>query len=366
MDTQKSRAGRFRFSVPPRLERTLNIVSLVALVLVVLALILWHLPSSYQVLLPATAESVESQIYVAHHPARSGRGHFFMTFVEEPDPNLLLSLVARLDPDASVDPLPPNYSVTQNIQQGQVDMLSSEQTAELVALCHLGYPKLCSGGVQVVQVEPYSKAGTLLKSGDVITAVNGTAVASPAGLVAVLATQAPGSHFRVTLRRGKTTLTETIPSVRSPSKPYTTALGIEVQTAPPLSLPSTLPIDMKINPGNIGGPSAGLMFTLGLLNRLSPTDLTHGYPIAGTGTISLDGSVGPIGGVKQKVIGAEWAHAKYFFVPCSYGNYTDARKEVGKSMMLVPVNTLDDALTFLKALATNPHPPVASCAGAPQ
>jgi PDZ domain-containing protein len=361
MDTQKSRAGRFRFSLPPRLERTLNIGAIVALVLVVVALILWHLPSSYQVLLPATAEAVDSQIYVAHHPAQSGRGRFYMTFVEEPDPNLLLSLVARLDPDASVEPLPPNYSVSQSIQQGQVDMLSSEQTAELVALCHVGYPKLCSGGVQVVQVEPYSKAGALFKGGDVITAVNGTPVASPDGLRAILSAQAPGTRFRVTLHRGKQTLTETVPTVRSPSKPYTAVFGIEVQTAPPLSLPSTLPIDMKINPGNIGGPSAGLMFALGLLNRLSPTDLTHGYAIAGTGTIGLDGSVGPIGGVKQKVIGAEWAHAKYFFVPCSYGNYTDAKKVVGKGMMLVPVNTLNDAMNFLKALGTNPHPATITC-----
>jgi PDZ domain-containing protein len=107
---------------------------------------------------------------------------------------------------------------------------------------------------------------------------------------------------------------------------------------------------LKIDPGNIGGPSAGLMFTLGILNRLSPTDLTHGHRIAGTGTIALDGSVGAIGGVKQKVIGAEWAQAQYFFVPYDGGNYDDARKDVGSHMMLVPVHTLADALAFLRGL----------------
>ena len=336
METLKSRAGRFRFTLPPRVERGINITSIVLLVLMVIALILWRIPSSYQVLMPATAVSVDSQIYVGQHPAQTGRGHFLMTFVEEPDNNLLLSIVSRLDPDASVEPLPPNYSESQTVQQGQADMLSSEETAELVALCRVGYPSLCSGGVEVVQLTPYSKAGAVLKAKDVITAVDGVKVASPDGLRSALNSHPAGTRFKLTIRRAGKTLTVTVPSVLSPTAPHSTVLGIEVQTAAPLSIPATLPVDMKINPGNIGGPSAGLMLTLGLLNRLSPTDLTHGHNIAGTGTISLDGSVGPIGGVKQKVIGAEWAKAQYFFVPCAYGNYTDAQKVVGSSMRLGP------------------------------
>jgi PDZ domain-containing protein len=105
------------------------------------------------------------------------------------------------------------------------------------------------------------------------------------------------------------------------------------------------------------------MFSLGILNRLSPTDLTHGVKIAGTGTINLDGTVGPIGGVKQKVIGAQWAHARYFFVPCTGGNDADATKVVGHSMTLVPVNTLDDALAFLQSLPG--HPRIGTCAATP-
>lgn len=360
MDTAKTRTGRFRLSLSPRTERIINIISVVILVVLILALVLWRIPSKYQVYLPATAQAVASQIYVANHPEPSGRGSFYMTFVEEPDTSLLLEIFGRLDPDASVEPLPPHYSAQQSVQQGKEQMLSSQQTAELVALCHLGYKDLCSGGVQVVQIEPYSKLGNALQPGDIITAVDGTPVVSPDSLRAALESKAPGSRFTLTIHHGTQTLTRTVPSVPAPDQPSRAALGIAIAAAPPLSMPNKLPVDIKINPGNIGGPSAGMMFTLGILNRLSPDDLTHGYKIAGTGTISLDGSVGPIGGVKQKVIGAEWAGANYFFVPCvaGYGNYTDASKTVNRSkMMLVPITSLDDALSFLKRLATAPHAP---------
>lgn len=367
MNAPSARAGRFRISISPRLERGLNILTIVLLVLLVIGVVLWRLPSKYQILLPATAQPVESQIYVAGHAAATGRGQFLMTFVEEPDTNLLLEIVGRLNPDATLEPLPPSYSRQQDIQQGKAQMLSSTQIAELVALCHLGYRRLCAGGVQVVKIEAWSRAAHVLRSGDVITAVDGVAVASPDGLRAALLAKRPGSAFTVTYRRGGATLTRAIPSVRSPDPPYHAVLGVEISSAPLLSVPNALPVDIKINPGNVGGPSAGMMFTLGILNRLSPTDLTHGLKIAGTGTINLDGTVGPIGGVKQKVIGAQWSHARYFFVPCQYGNYDDARTVVGHSMTLVPVKRLDDALSFLRELSgdTRQRPAITACSALP-
>ena len=333
-----------------RIDTVLNVMAIVATLALLVGVILWRIPSSYQLLLPAAAEPVDSKIYVSNHPASSGRGHFEMTFVEVEDSTLLYQIFGRFDPDASLEPLPPHYSASQNQQQNQTLMLDSTETAELVALCHLGYKSLCAGGVQVVQIEAYSKAGSVLRVGDVITAVDGKQVVAPDQLRAALVSRPPGSVFMLRVRRGGKVITVRAPSVRSQSTPYSTVLGIEIQEAPPQSVAAKLPVDIKIDPGDIGGPSAGLMFTLGILNRLSATDLTHGLTIAGTGTISLDGSVGPIGGVKQKVIGAQWAHAKYFFVPCAYGNYSDAKKVVGRSMKLVPVSSLDDALTFLKTM----------------
>src|SRR5947209_19869862 len=113
MDVRTRRAGWLRFRISPRWERALNIVTIIVLLLLVAGVVLWRIPSKYQILLPATAESVESQIYVANHPAPTGRGQFYMTFVSEPNTNLLTEIFGRLDPDATLEPLPPNYSQQQ-------------------------------------------------------------------------------------------------------------------------------------------------------------------------------------------------------------------------------------------------------------
>jgi PDZ domain-containing protein len=109
-----------------------------------------------------------------------------------------------------------------------------------------------------------------------------------------------------------------------------------------------LPFPVSINTQKIaGGPSAGLMFTLGVYNALTPGDITGGRVIAGTGTINLDGTVGPIGGVQQKVVAAELAGAHYFLVPT--GNYADA-KAAAHGIQVVEIKTAAQAVQFLKSL----------------
>jgi Lon-like protease len=342
-------ARRIGFRIPPRVDKAINILSIVAILVLVSLIVLWKIPSNYLIYLPATAESVNPHLYVAGHPGASGRGQFLFTFVEEPESNLLEQLFAHFNPDASLEPEPPSFSASAYQQQNAQLMLSSEQTAELVALCDLGY-KLCYGGVSIQQIESFSKDKNVLKVGDIILDVDGKAVATTDQLHAALTGKPIGSSFKLTLKRSGKPLAVTAVTSKSPTSPFGPVLGISITQVLADQFPSNLPIDMKINAGDIGGPSAGLMFTLGLLERLSPTDLTKGYQIAGTGTISLDGTVGAIGGIKQKIIGAQWAHADYFFVPVDGGNYTDGKKVVGKSMTLVPVNNLTDALNFLKTL----------------
>ena len=110
-----------------------------------------------------------------------------------------------------------------------------------------------------------------------------------------------------------------------------------------------LPFPVQIMPEKIvGGPSAGLMFTLAVYNAVTPTDITGGRKIAGTGTINLDGTVGPIGGVQQKVAAAEAAGAEYFLSPVE--NYDDARS-VARQIKVVKVATVDEALAFLQDLS---------------
>ncbi len=333
-----------------RLERILTGLTILLLVVAVAGVVLWRLPSKYEILMPATAQSVNPMISVQGHPPQSGRGDLLMTFVSEPDSNLLEEMLARVDPDASLQPLPPQYNATQDQQANHRLMLSSEQTAELVALCQLGYKDLCSGGLQIQTVESYSKAAGILKVNDIIVAVNDHPTMTADELRAAISPLKPGASVAFTIVRNGKTSTVRVRTILSPQAPRHTIVGFAFVPAPPQHFPSKLPVNVKIDPGNIGGPSAGLMFTLGVINRLSPTDLTYGLKIAGTGTISLDSSVGAIGGIKQKVIGAQWAGARYFIVPCDGGNYADAAKVVGHKMTLVPVVTLDDALRFFHAL----------------
>jgi len=108
------------------------------------------------------------------------------------------------------------------------------------------------------------------------------------------------------------------------------------------------PIDVEIDSTNIGGPSAGMMYTLAVIDVLTPDDITNGHRIAGTGTISSDGSVGAIGGVRQKVEGAAAAGAEYILVPKD--NYEDALTADVSGAQIVSVTTIDDALSFLASL----------------
>ncbi|MGH2344786.1 MAG: hypothetical protein ACRDG4_06140, partial [Chloroflexota bacterium] len=155
---------RIRFHIPPRVEKAINILSIVAILVLLSMVVLWKLPSKYLIYLPATAASVNPHLYVAGHPAGSGRGQFLFTFVEEPQSNLLEQLFAHFNPDSSLEAKPPSFSASEYQQQNVQLMLSSEQTAELVALCHLGY-KLCYGGVAIEQIESFSKNKAALKVG---------------------------------------------------------------------------------------------------------------------------------------------------------------------------------------------------------
>ena len=126
-----------------------------------------------------------------------------------------------------------------------------------------------------------------------------------------------------------------------------------------MALPYKFPVSVHINSGNVGGPSAGLAFTLGIIQQLTHRDLTNGNKVAVTGTITYeevptahggirpDGAVGPIGGAKQKAIGAQAAGAKYFIVPVE--NYSDARS-AHTHLIIIPVSTLSQALHVLKSL----------------
>jgi Lon-like protease len=229
---------------------------------------------------------------------------------------------------------PPDQTEKQVEQQNAQEWTESQASAVTVALTKLGYPvqtvvnKVTAGGASV----------GLLQAQDVITAVNGTKVTNPTKLTDLIRAKPAGTALTVAyLRAGRA---GTAKITTKAGKDDTPRLGLEIGTK------QGAPFTVKIDLDKIGGPSAGLMFTLGIMDKLQPVDLTGGKIIAGTGTIDDDGKVGPIGGIPQKLVGAKSAGAQLFLVPKD--NCAEALKNAVDGLPMAEVATVDDALTALK------------------
>jgi Lon-like protease len=204
-----------------------------------------------------------------------------------------------------------------------------------VALAKLGYP------VQtfVKTVAPDGAAAGVLRVDDVVTAVDGTAVTGPSKLTALVRAKPAGTALTVSYTRAGKAATAKI-TTKVDKESGNPRLGVEIGTKQPH------PFKVNIDLDKIGGPSAGLMFTLGIIDKLKPEDLTGGKIIAGTGSIDDDGNVGPIGGIPQKLVGAKDAGAQLFLVPKD--NCAEALKNAVSGLPMAEVATVDDALTALK------------------
>ncbi len=240
-------------------------------------------------------------------------------------------------------------------------MGASKEAAIYVALTKLGYDVPVSGGGAVVRdVSPDVPAASVLKTGDVILAVNGTPVHLDSDLGPILAKFKPGDQVTLTVERpvpdsasfGGTQDYDTLsPLVTLAARDDGTALiGISPGTRNDVKF--DFPVNVDIDSGSVGGPSAGLAFTLGVIDALTPGELTGGEKVATTGTISLDGTVGAVGGVKQKTVTVERAGAKVFLVPASEAE--EAREAAGDGdLKIVPVEDVDDALAALAEIGGN-------------
>jgi len=243
----------------------------------------------------------------------------------------------------------------QNDQLNAVLMRQSKDSAVVTALAKLGYHVTpTQTGALIEDVTRGTPADGAVQVGDTIVAVDGQPIASRDDLVAGLGAHKPGDVVTLGIEdsNGKRT-DKTVTLADHPDKPGTGFLGVAAVDR--LSYPS-LPFDVTIDSQRIGGPSAGLAFTLGLLDQLTPGDLTGGKEVAATGTISPDGTVGEIGGIQQKVTTVRRAHVKYFLVPVE--DAADARGASPGDVQIVPVHTLDDALTFLATIGGQGLPPV--------
>jgi len=254
------------------------------------------------------------------------------------------------------------HETDEQYSQRQLEIMKfSQDTAKIVAFQRAGYDvKIKNSGAIVMQLLPGFAAENVLQIGDVIIGVNDTKVETAIGLIEALKGKQNGDLVKITyIRDGQ----EQTANLELKPLPVATEdgkkkAGIGI-SSPITNRTFTLPKEVTIKSEEIGGPSAGLMFTLEMINQLSPEDITKGYPIAGTGTIQEDGSVGPIGGIEHKVVAAEREGIKYFFAPSlttepgeksNYDEAVERAKDLDLKMEIVPVETVDDALRFLEKL----------------
>jgi PDZ domain-containing protein len=266
--------------------------------------------------------------------------------------NIFTALVAWLNPHQAVVPeseiCPAGQTQKQTQEQDTQEMTSSQSTATAAALTQLHIPY--STQVVVVQSQKGFPAYGVLKAGDVINSVDGQPVTSQGSLTKLIAAHPAGSTLTVGITRAGQKRQVQVGTRQSGGHPV---MGVEIRE----QYKFPFPIDISV--GDIGGPSAGMMFALGIIDKLTKLDLTAGRFIAGTGEITASGQVQPIGGIQQKMIGARNAGATIFLTPAS--NCADTKGAVPKGMRLVKVSTLNQAVTYLEALKSGQSSSVPSC-----
>ena len=275
---------------------------------------------------------------------RATTGHLNLTTVSVSGDsvNVLQALAGWLRGDQIVVPrasvYPPDRTEQQTDQQNAQDFTDSQNSAEAAAFCELGYPE--DFGILSVTS---ANAKKVLEAGDALETVDGKSVASADALRDVLATEKPGTTVPVTVVRAGKTLDLQVQLSDPVQGSQGASIGIGVGQA------CLAPYQIDFGLGNeIGGPSAGLMFALGIIDKIGPDDVTDGRFIAGTGTIDSTGKVGPIGGIQLKMIAAKDAGASVFLAPAD--NCDDVRGNVPNGLDVVKVTTLKDALSSLDAL----------------
>jgi PDZ domain-containing protein len=319
---------------------------LLGVVLFAVALTLYVVPSNQYIFLPDKAHPVAPLVTVrgGHDPAQGGI-YFVDVIVRKA--TILEKLFGGLHKGADLYPAsavnPPGVGDSQRRRIDLQDMQHSQQVAAAVALRAAGkHVVLRTTGALIDEVAAGVPADGKLEPDDVIVAVDGKRVRNRGDLTSVMATRKIGQTVAMTVRRGKQTLVERMRTVTSGGKPQRAIVGIVVENA----LDIHLPFPVSIDAGGVGGPSAGLAFALEVLQQLG-RNVVHGHKIAATGEIFPDGSVGPIGGIKQKTIGAREAGVDAFLVPAGE-NARDARK-YADGLRIIPVESFPQAL---RALAT--------------
>ena len=304
---------------------------------------------------PATGEPIQqddpqSSSYDA--PAKPGQGQLRMVTVSEsgaPDSRLNFAqlIAAYFDPHSKIldyDSVYPAGTTRQQVSDAQLAMMrNSQTTSQVAALEYLGWDVPATitieGAVEGSNAEGNVEQGDILRA---ITTPDGVRheITSAATPFAIMRSVPAGSTMTLTVERGGTT--------QDVSK-----LGVYLSADP------VLPVDITVNIDGVGGPSAGMMFSLSIIDRLTPGDMTGGNVIAGTGTMSYDGQVGAIGGIQQKLWGAHRDGAQWFLAPSN--NCDEVVGHVPDGLRVVSVSTLDEAVSAVRSIADGTGDALPTC-----
>jgi PDZ domain-containing protein len=298
---------------------------------------------------PNGAHPVAGKVTVAGKPDRSDDGGIYYVDVTVKRASWLERLVPFVRPDGAS--LVPAHAVTapgetfkERIAAARTEMNRSERIAAAVALQTAGLRVLAKPrGVLIESVAIDVPAARSLESGDVIVEAAGHAVLTTDALRSAVGSFDPGDEVRLRLRRDGELLERTVRTVADPGDRGRAIIGIRVSQDARISLPVRVDIDL----GDVGGPSAGLPFALEVYQELG-NDVDHGYEVAATGEIELDGTIASVGGIKQKTFGVRSSGADVFLVPAGE-NAATARRYAG-SLRVIPVESFQQALRVLKTL----------------
>lgn len=352
-------------------KKNIGYIGFVILLALIVISFFYRLP--YEVMEPGDAHDLHPVISVkGEHQYK--KGEFMFMTVRLVQANIYQYGLAKVEKYHKVIPLNQLLGKGQSQREYQTYQIHLMDTAQFAAT-YVAYkkagkhPQIQHNGVIVVGLIKGMPAKKKLQLDDVIVGANGKKVNTPDDLLQAIKGKKLGDKLNLTVKRNGKTLHKTISLGRFPAKiikadkkngqnPKKYGLGIE-QVAN-ISLNVHPPITFHTE--QIGGPSGGLMFTLGIYNRLTKENWTKGYKIAGTGTMNvvkvkgtnkIKGIVGPIGGIKEKIVAADKRNVQIFFAPERAGNYKDAvatAKDIGTKMKVVPVKTFQDALNYLKKL----------------
>ena len=315
--------------------------------LAIVAAVLWLVPSNDYIFLPDRARPVEPLVHVQGERPSSRAGGIYLVDVLVRQANLLERLVPSIRSGSTLVPesaiTPPGVTQQQRRQADARAMERSQEIGAAVALRALGYrvPAVPAGALVTAVLSDTPAVGKL-RPGDVVVAVDGERVRSPLALRRVMRGRRPGDRVQLAVRREGTVRRVDVSTVVDPETPDRAIIGIVVDQAATIRLP----VRVRIETGDIGGPSAGLAFALDIVSELG-RNVTHGRRVAATGQLDIDGSVLPVGGLKQKTIGARETGVDVLVVPA--GENAAVARRYADGLTVLAVRSFRQAL---RALAT--------------